>query len=88
MVSAARWNLFDILFLRACLHGGGGPQVGEVTRLGVVTRLSTQSLILIWSRLRDRWGDPPHVTSPIWGPPPPCKLALTLQKYFVYELKH
>ena len=25
---------------RACLHGGGGPQVGEVTRLGRVTRLS------------------------------------------------
>ena len=26
--------------LGACLHGGGGPQVGEVTRLGGVTRLS------------------------------------------------
>ena len=26
--------------LRACLHGGGGPQVGEVTSLGGVTRLS------------------------------------------------
>ena len=26
--------------LRACLHGDGGPQVGEVTRLGGVTRLS------------------------------------------------
>ena len=26
--------------LRACLHGGGGSQVGEVTRLGGVTRLS------------------------------------------------
>ena len=24
---------------RACLHGGGVPQVGEVTRLGGVTRL-------------------------------------------------
>ena len=32
-----------------------------------------QSLILISSRLHDRWGDLPHVTSPIWGPPPPCK---------------
>ena len=28
----------------------------------------------IWSRLHDRWGDPPHVTSPIWGPLPPRKL--------------
>ena len=26
--------------LRACLHGGGGPQVGEITHLGGVTRLS------------------------------------------------
>ena len=26
--------------LRACLHGGGGPQVGEVTRVCGVTRLS------------------------------------------------
>ena len=25
---------------RACLHGGGGPQVGQVTRLGGVTCLS------------------------------------------------
>ena len=24
--------------LRACLHGGGGPQVGEVTRLGGVKK--------------------------------------------------
>ena len=30
----------SVTFLRACLHGGGGPQVGEVTRLGGVTRLS------------------------------------------------
>ena len=26
--------------IRAYLHGGGGPQVGEVTRLGGVTRLA------------------------------------------------
>ena len=26
--------------LKACLHGGGGPQVGAVTRLGGVTCLS------------------------------------------------
>ena len=24
------------------------------------------------------WGDPPHVTSSIWGPPPPCQQALIL----------
>ena len=27
-------------WVRACLHGGGGPQVGEITRLGGVTRFS------------------------------------------------
>ena len=26
--------------LRACLHGGGGPQVGEITCLGGIPRLS------------------------------------------------
>ena len=29
-----------IIELRACLHGGEGAQVGEVTRLGGVTCLS------------------------------------------------
>ena len=29
-----------ICLFRACLDGGGGPQVGEVTCLGGVTRLS------------------------------------------------
>ena len=52
-----------------------GSQIGEVTRFGGVTRLSIQSLILIWSRLHDRWVDPPHVTLPMWGPPPRCKHA-------------
>ena len=26
------------MIFRACLHGGGGPQVGEVTRLAVVEK--------------------------------------------------
>ena len=30
----------------------------------------------MWSRLHVRWGNPPHVTSPTWGPPPSCKQAL------------
>ena len=33
-------------FLRACSHEGGGPQVGEVPRLGGVTNLSIQSLFI------------------------------------------
>ena len=31
-------EIFSIL--RACLHGSRGPQIGEVTRIGGVTRLS------------------------------------------------
>ena len=58
--------------------GGGGPQVGEVTCLGGLTSLSKQSLFFNWSRLQDRWGDLPHVTSPIWGVPPPYKRAPTV----------
>ena len=72
---------FLIITLRACLHGSGGPQEGEVIRFGGVNRLSIKSLILIWSRLHDRWGDPPHVTSPIWSPPPPCKQALSFLNF-------
>ena len=36
-------------------------------------------------RLHDRWGDPARVTSPTWGPPPPCKQALTIQKAYSEE---
>ena len=45
-----------------CLVGGGGERV---------TRLFISSLFLI-----DTWSDPPHVTSTVWGPPPPCNQAL------------
>ena len=30
--------IYGYRVLRACLHGGGGPQVGEVTRLAVVEK--------------------------------------------------
>ena len=29
-----------LLWLRACLHGGGGPQVGEATCLGGVKQIA------------------------------------------------
>ena len=29
-----------IRYIRACLHGGGGPQVGEVTHLSVKSLIS------------------------------------------------
>ena len=31
-------NFLHRSLFRACLHGGGGPQVGEVTRLAVVEK--------------------------------------------------
>ena len=35
----SKWRLCQsVTFLRACLHGGGGPQVGKVTRLGGVKK--------------------------------------------------
>ena len=58
------------LWFSACLHGGREPQVVEVTRLSI------SSLIFVLSRVRDRWTDSPHVTSPTWGPAVPCKQAL------------
>ena len=33
-------SYFNLYVLRTCVHGGGGPQVGVVTCLGGVTRLS------------------------------------------------
>ena len=62
--------------LRACIHGGGGPQLGAVTCVRGVTRLFIQCLILIWLCLHERWGDPPHVTSPIWGSPTSMQTGL------------
>ena len=57
--------------LRACLHGDGGPQVGEVTCGGSphLTCKRDHTKIRVYMDRR--------VTSPTWGPPPPCKQALT-----------
>ena len=35
---------YQLLTLRACLHGGGEPQVGEVTRYGQAGYLSPTSV--------------------------------------------
>ena len=58
----------------ACLHGGGGPQIGEVTCSGS-PHLSCKRDQIKMRDYMDR-----QVTSPTWGPPPPCKRALTLLK--------
>ena len=62
--------------LRACLHEGGGPQVGEVT-CGALPHLSCKRDHIKMRDYMDRSVTPPkRVTSPIWGTPPPCKQAL------------
>ena len=50
-----------------CLHGSGGPQVGEITSLGGVTRLSKySSREIIWT------GGLPHLSGfPNPNPKPP-----------------
>ena len=54
--------------LRACLHGGGGPQIGEVT-CGRSPHLSCKRDQI---KMRDymdwRVTPPKWVTSPTWGP--------------------
>ena len=68
-----------IAHLRAYLHEGGGPQVGEVTR-GKLPHLTCKPDHIKMRVYMDRKVTPPkRVTSPMWGPPPPCKKALTKQ---------
>ena len=74
------------VFVRACLHWGGEPQVGEVTRLGGVTRLPfwsphlscKQDQIKVRDYVDRRVTPPKRVTSPTRGPPPSCKQAVGL----------
>ena len=55
--------------IRVCLHGGGGPQVGEVA-CGGTPRLSCKRDQIKMRDCIDKRG-----TSPTWGPPSPCKQA-------------
>ena len=61
---------------RACLHEGGGPQVGEVT-CGGLPHLTCKRDQIKMRDCMDRQVTPPkRVTSLTCGPPPPCKEAL------------
>ena len=61
---------------RACLHEAGGPQVGELT-CGKLSHLTCKRDHIKMRDCMDRRVTPPkRVTSPTWGPPPPCKQAL------------
>ena len=65
----------NVLF-RACLHGGGGPQIGEVTCGGSPHLSCKRDQIKMRDYMDRRVTPPKRVTSPAWGPPPPCKQAL------------
>ena len=62
--------------LRACLHEGGGPQIGEVKSGGSPHLSCKRDQIKMRDYLDRRVTPPKRVTSPTWGPPPPCKQAL------------
>ena len=67
------------LFLRACLHGGGGHQTGEITRGGsphLSCKRPHPSCKSDHIKIRDFMDR--RFTPPTWSPPPPCKLSLNL----------
>ena len=62
--------------LRACLHGGGGPQVGEITCGGSPHLSCKRDHIKMRDYMDRQVTRPKRVTSPTLGPPPSCKQAL------------
>ena len=55
---------------------GGGPQVGEVKYGGSPHLSCKRDQIKMRDYMDKRVTPPKRVTSPTWGPPPPCKQAL------------
>ena len=56
----------------------GDPQVGEVTCGGLPHLTCKRDQIKMRDYMDRRVTPPKRVTSPTWGPPPPCKQALNL----------
>ena len=69
--------------LKACLHGGGGPQIGEVTCDGS-PHLSCKREQVKMRDYMDRQVTPPkRVTAPTWGPPPLLHVNRPLKLFLV-----
>ena len=64
--------------LKACLHGDGGPQIGEVTGDGSPHLTCKHDQIKVRDYMNRRVTPPKWVTSPTWGHPRPCKQVLKL----------
>ena len=80
---------------RVCLHGGGGPRIGEV-KCGGSPHLSCNCDQIKMRDYMDKRDTPPkRVTSPIWGSVPPCKQTLchyhlvisVSMKFYYYEIR-
>ena len=63
----------------AGLHGGGGPQIGEETCGGSPHLSCKRDQIKMRSYMDRRVTPPKRVSSPTWGPTPPCIQALSHQ---------
>ena len=55
-----------------------GPQIGEVTSGGSPNLSRKRCQIKMGDYMDRRVTPPKRVTSPTWGPPPPCKQALNV----------
>ena len=64
-----------VINLKACLHEGGGPQVGEVTCGGSPHLTCKRDHIKMTDYMDRRVTPTKRVTSPTWGPPLSCKQA-------------
>ena len=78
---------FDIIPFWACLHEGGGPQVGEVTCGGLPLLTCKRDQIKMRDYIDRRVTPLKRVTSPSWGPPPSCKQALNINYNYVIKIK-
>ena len=68
--------IFPCFLLRAFLHGGGGPQIGEAT-CGASPHLSCKRDQIKKRDFMARRVTPhKRVTPPTWAPPPSCEQAL------------
>ena len=72
----SRTDQFSSLLLRTCLHGGGEPQIGEVTYVWSPHLSCKRAQINIRDYMNRRVTPPKRVTSPTWGLLPLCKQVL------------
>ena len=80
-----RSGCFQLVFsIRACLHGGGGPQVSEVTRGGSPRLTCKRDHIKMRDYMDRRVTPPKRVTSPTWAPQTPCNRPLL---DFIFSLR-